>query len=192
MLQHSCRVLLFRLVRTAAAVVSFGITAPFPFVLVFFSVFCVFHVSQILLRSLEQQEEGEGQEEDGPLLAPDVPISLGGVVRAHNLARRLKRSAMASAAQKVGVSPITVDHEDDEYEDDEDDDNNGASSTADLNAASIAKIAVRARCQEALSFLHFVKRVREEKREDAAAAAAAGHGWDWVEDNCRCGPTALR
>ncbi|CAM9378300.1 unnamed protein product [Ectocarpus sp. 12 AP-2014] len=50
-------------------------------------------------------------------------------------------------------------------------------------------IAMRARCQEALSFLRYVRRVLEEKGEDAAAAAAAvaaGHGWDWVEENCRC------
>ncbi|CAM9573393.1 unnamed protein product [Ectocarpus sp. 13 AM-2016] len=50
-------------------------------------------------------------------------------------------------------------------------------------------IATRARCQEALSFLRYVRRVLEEKGEDAAAAAAAvaaGHGWDWVEENCRC------
>lgn len=149
--------------------------------------------NQILVRSLENQEEGESQEEGGggggdPLPAPVVPISFGGVVRAHNLARLLKRSAMASAAKKVGVSLIPVDDGEeagDEHEDDEDDEDEGASSVADLNAASIARIAMRARCQEALKFLHFVKRVREEKREDAAAAAAAGHGWDWVEDNCR-------
>ncbi|CAM9178272.1 unnamed protein product [Ectocarpus fasciculatus] len=50
-------------------------------------------------------------------------------------------------------------------------------------------IAMRARCQEALSFLRYVRRVLEEKGENAAAAAAAvaaGHGWDWVEENCRC------
>ncbi|CAN0494424.1 unnamed protein product [Hapterophycus canaliculatus] len=46
-------------------------------------------------------------------------------------------------------------------------------------------IATRARCQEALSFLNYVKRVLAEKGENAAAVAAAGYGWDWVEDNCR-------
>lgn len=149
---------------------------------------------QILLRPLEQQEEGEGQD-SSPLLAPVVPTSLGGVVRAHNLARRLKRAAIASAANKAGEKPpLAFDDDDDDNDgdhDDGDDENEGvASSAVDLNAASIARIALRARCQEALGFLHFVKRVREEKREDAAAAAAAGHGWDWVEDNCRCGPEA--
>ncbi|CAB1104214.1 unnamed protein product [Ectocarpus sp. CCAP 1310/34] len=50
-------------------------------------------------------------------------------------------------------------------------------------------IARRARCLEALRFLRYVRKVLEEKGEDAAAAAAAvaaGHGWDWVEENCRC------
>lgn len=57
-----------------------------------------------------------------------------------------------------------------------------------LTAKTIAMIAMRARCQEALSFLRYVRRVLEEKGEDeaaAAAAVAAGHGWDWVEENCR-------
>eukprot|EP00752_Nemacystus_decipiens_P007240 g6481.t1 len=147
---------------------------------------------QILLRSLEQQEEGAAQREERvPSLAPTMPKSFGGLVRAQNLARNLKRHAMASAAKKAGEPLITADYdgdeeEEEEEEEDDDGDSEGPLSAADLNAASIAAIAMRARCQEALSFLHFVKRVREEKREDAAAAAAAGHGWDWVEDNCRC------
>lgn len=143
-------------------------------------------IEQILLRSLEQQEEA-GQDED--VSSPVMPTSLRGFVVAHKLARTLKRSALASAAKKVGA-PTTVDHDDGDGDDEDEDE--GPSSTADLNAASIAMIAMRARCQEALTFLHFVKRVRAEKRDDAAAAAAAGHGWDWVEDNCRSGPTSRR
>ena len=116
--------------------------------------------------------------------------SFGGLFRAKHLARSLKRSAIA-AAKNAGVPPNAADLDDDD-DDDDDDDNEGPSSAADINAASVAMIATRARCQEALRFMHFVKRVREEKRDDAAAAAAAGHGWDWVEDNCRSGLTAPR
>lgn len=77
----------------------------------------------------------------------------------------------------------------DDHNDDNEDDREGDASrtmTA-LNAKTIAMIATRARCQEALSFLHYVKRVLAEKGDNAAAVAAAGHGWDWVEDNCRLG-----
>jgi len=72
------------------------------------------------------------------------------------------------------------------FEDDTEESAGGSSIPAVLNPTSIATIAIRARCQQAQSFLHYVKRVREEKKEDAATATAtAGHGWDWVEDNCR-------
>lgn len=81
------------------------------------------------------------------------------------------------------MPPPPVEEDDDESEQDD----AGASEvlTTALNAKAIAMIATRARCQEALSFLNYVKRVLADKGENAAAVAAAGHGWDWVEDNCR-------
>ena len=101
---------------------------------------------------------------------------------AGGLQRASKFDATASDPTNETFSP-TPDGRDSENEES----GYGPSTTSELNATSIATIAIRARCQQAQSFLHYVKRVREEKKEDAAtAAAAAGHGWDWVEDNCRC------
>ncbi len=94
-----------------------------------------------------------------------------------------KFGASTSDPAKEGPSPTS-----DRLVNGNEESGGGPSISAVLNTTSIATIATRARCQQAQSFLHYVKRVREEKKEDAATAAAtAGHGWDWVEDNCRCG-----
>lgn len=119
---------------------------------------------QILIRYLQRQEHKD-ENERHRLITPSIPVGIAGIADArHEPARTV-------------VLPLPSNNDDGKN------DEEGA-----LTAKTIAMIAMRARCQEALSFLRYVRRVLEEKGEDAAAAAAAvaaGHGWDWVEENCR-------
>lgn len=130
-------------------------------------------------------------------MAPIIPISIASIAGAHNQARSVKGVPTSSSTSRTAAAlalPTLNDNDnshDNGGDDDNEDDDESASTTA-LTARSITMIATRARCHEALGFLRYVKRLLHDKRKDevAAASAATGHGWDWVEDNCRCGVVA--
>ncbi|CAM9301453.1 unnamed protein product, partial [Scytosiphon promiscuus] len=134
---------------------------------------------QILTTSLEQQEE----DQTGPSPTPAIPVGIAGIAGTHRQAHRIKIGARSTVVTQMLSPPIEA-YSGDDSEDDRA--GGGSGTTGALNPETIAMIATRARCQEALSFLNYVKRVLVEKGENAAAVAAAGYGWDWVEDNCRC------